>query len=191
LLSDLQSKKKGANEALLPLVYEELRSLAKHYMSLERSDHTLQTTALVHEAYIRLTGESDSSWENRAHYFRVAARAMRRVLIDHARKKGRQKKGQGWSRTPLDNVALFTGMPSEDLLNLDSALTKLSRVDPSMVQIIELRFFGGLTVEETARVISVSPWKVKNDWRIAKAWIKKEICKDESATPKPENPDDK
>jgi len=175
LLSDLQSKKKGANEALLPLVYEELRSLAKHYMSLERSDHTLQTTALVHEAYIRLTGESDSSWENRAHYFRVAARAMRRVLIDHARKKGRQKKGQGWSRTPLDNVALFTGMPSEDLLNLDSALTKLSKVDPSMVQIIELRFFGGLTVEETARVISVSPWKVKNDWRIAKAWIKKEI----------------
>ncbi|MFH1999676.1 MAG: sigma-70 family RNA polymerase sigma factor [Planctomycetota bacterium] len=175
LLADLRSNHGEASEELLVLVYEELRQLARYYMSQERSNHTLQTTALVHEAYIRLMGEEDTAWESRVHYFRVAARAMRRVLIDHARSKSRKKKGAGWNRETLDNAVVTIGMPLEDLLSLDNALDRLAEMDPSLAQVIELRFFGGLTIEDTARVLDVSPWKVKNDWRIARAWLKKEL----------------
>lgn len=175
LLADLNASKEEAGEALLVLVYEELRGLARYYMRQERADHTLQTTALVHEAYIRLIGEEDTNWENRAHYFRVAARAMRRVLIDHARGKNCRKKGAGWSRETLDKAMVTIGMPLEDLLSLDAALDRLTEMDPGLAQVIELRFFGGLTVEDTAEVLNVSAWKVKNDWRIARAWLKKEL----------------
>lgn len=175
LLADLRTRKQGAGEELFPLVYEELRSLARHYMSRERADHTLQTTALVHEAYLRLVGDEDVAWESRAHYFRVAARAMRRILIDHARGKCRQKKGGGRKREPLDDAAATIGMSVADLLDLDRALTRLTEKDPPIAEVVELRFFGGLNVEEAARVLDISSRKVKRDWRIAKAWLQKEI----------------
>jgi len=175
LLSDMQKNKPGADEELLPLVYEQLRGLARYYMRSERSNHTLQTTALVHEAYLRLLGQDEMAWENRAHYFRVAARAMRRVLIDHARGKGRQKKGGGWQRESLEEATLFVDMPPSELLDLNDALTKLSEIDPPLAEVVELRFFGGLTVEDAAHVLEISPRKVKKDWRLAKAWLKREL----------------
>ncbi len=144
-------------------------------MSRERSDHTLQTTALVHEAYLRLVGDEEMTWESRAHYFRVAARAMRRILIDHARGKCRQKKGGDRKREPLDDAVATIGMTMSDLLDLDSALTRLSERDPPIAEVVELRFFGGLSVEEAAQVLDISSRKVKKDWRIAKAWLRKEI----------------
>lgn len=177
LLSDLSANKQGAGEALLPLVYDELRSLARYYMSREKSGHTLQTTALVHEAFIRLTGDENATWEDRAHYFRVAARAMRRVLIDHARHKGRQKAGGGWKRDALEDAAVTIGMHSGELIDLDEALSRFAEVDPAAAEIVELRFFGGLSVEDAARVLDVSPRTVKRQWRVARAWLKKEIGK--------------
>jgi RNA polymerase sigma factor (TIGR02999 family) len=175
LLSDLNAGKKGAEAALFPLVYDQLRALASHFMRDERPSHTLQTTALVHEAYLRLGGIKEESWENRAHYLRVAAQAMRRVLIDHARHKKSGKKGGGWQRESLDQAAFILGEPSIDLVALDQALTQLSDMDPQLGQVVELRFFGGLTVEETARVLGISPRTVKSDWRMARAWLKTRI----------------
>ncbi len=175
LLADIQKNKPGADEELLPLIYEQLRGMARYYMRTERSNHTLQTTALVHEAYLRLLGHEETDWEDRAHYFRVAARAMRRVLIDHARGKGRIKKGGGWRQEAFDQATLFVDMPPSELLDLNDALTKLTAIDPPLGQVVELRFFGGLTVDDTARVLGISPRKVKKDWRLAKAWLKREL----------------
>ena len=177
LLRDLSVGKTEAGEKLLPLVYEELRSLAAYYMRNERPGHTLQTTALVHEAYLRLCGGMDMDWESKAHFLGIAANTMRRILIDYARKRNREKKGGGWKRESLDKVEAFIGEPSMDLIALNQAMEHLSEIDPTMVRVVELKFFGGLTVEETAKVLSISPRTVKNEWRTAKAWLRHHMSK--------------
>ncbi len=174
LLAGLEAGQRGAGEALLPLLYEELRAQARRQMRQEGPGHTLQTTALVHEAYLRLAGRR-SGWESKAHFVRVAAQAMRRVLIDHARRKRADKRGGERTREPLDQVTEVMEEVSSDLLAVDEALEKLSEIDERMAQVVEVRFFGGLTVEETARVMGVSPGTVKNDWTLAKAWLKAEV----------------
>jgi len=174
LLADLSAGRTGAGDELLPLVYDELRALARSYMRRERPGHTLQTTALVHEAFLKLGGGEEIPWENRAHFMMVAARAMRRILIDHARSKRSERKGGDREREPLEEdaaVIMDGGDSSIDMLALDHALKKLAEVDPRIVQVVELRYFAGLSVEDTAKVLSVSPSTVKNEWRMAKAWL--------------------
>lgn len=177
LLADLSAGRQGADEALLPLVYDELHAMAKSFMRGERPGHTLQTTALVHEAYLKLGGSSEDEWENRAHFLRVAARAMRRILIDHARSKRSLRKGGNRQREPLDEDAMMGAQdPTIDYLALDNALELLAAVDPRIVQVVELRFFAGLSVEDTAKVLAVSPRTVKYEWRMAKAWLMEKIA---------------
>jgi RNA polymerase sigma factor (TIGR02999 family) len=175
LLADLRSGKKGAGDRLFPLIYDELHQLAKRYMRRERPDHTLQPTALVHEAYLRLSGGQEIDWESRSHFYQFAAQAMRSILIDYARRKGAAKKGKGWKRTPLEDELILVGDFPAHLLQLNGSLDRLSGVDERMARIVELRYFGGLNVEETAKVLSISPRTVKSDWRIAKAWLKRDI----------------
>lgn len=152
-------------------MHAELRRLARRYMRRERVDHTLQTTALIHEAYIRLVNGKNIQWENRAHFFGISARIMRRVLVDFARQRGYQKRGGGERRVPLDEALLVAQAPDADLVALDEALEALGAVDARKSRAIELRFFGGLSTEETARVLDVSPETVKRDSRLAKAWL--------------------
>ena len=173
---------KGDEEAaasLFAMVYDELRRLAAAVLRHERQDHTLQPTALVHEAYLRLADEPHGRWENRAHFLAVAARAMRRILVDHARGRNAQKRGSGAVRFALEDVepAASGSAPDLDLVILDEALARLSVLDARQARIIELRFFGGLTVEETAAAISASPRTVKRDWQIARAWLKREMAR--------------
>ena len=175
LLADLNAGKSGAEEALMPVIYEELRSLARAYMRAERPGHTLQTTALVHEAYLRLGGDKDVAWQNRVHFMRVAARTMRRVLIDHARRKRADKKGGMRKREPLDRAVGLLEESSFDLVAMDSVLSRLSEIDEQMGQVVELRFFGGLTIEETAAVLGISQSTVKQEWTLAKAWLKYQL----------------
>ncbi|MBD3235936.1 MAG: sigma-70 family RNA polymerase sigma factor [Candidatus Eisenbacteria bacterium] len=175
LLKALTAGREGAEEALLPLIYDELRALAHHFMANERAGHTLQTTALVHEAYLRLCGSAPQDWANKSHYMRVAARAMRRVLIDHARRKHAQKRGGRARPTELEPEMAIQLDDTVDLLALDRALTKLSSLDPRMGQVVELRYFCGLTIEETADVLGASPRTVKTDWTMARAWLKQEL----------------
>jgi len=175
LLEDLNAGKAEAQEVLLPLLYNELRALARYHMRDERSDHTLQTTALVHEAYLRLCGRKAETWENKAHYMRVATRAMRRVLVDHARRKYSDKRGGSRRKEPLEMADGFQIESTIDLIALDTALEKLTAMDPRLGQIVELRFFGGLTAEETAHVLGVSPRTIKYEWKMAKVWLKHEM----------------
>jgi len=161
---------------LLPLVESELRRLARSYMSRERQDHTLQTTALVNEAYVRLTDASRLPWQSRAHFFGIAARLMRRVLVDYARARGYQKRGGGIDHVSLDDAVAVTPPPDFDVVALDRALEKLMVVDERKSRVIELRFFGGLSVDETAEVLGVSPDTVKRDWRMAKLWLLRELA---------------
>ncbi|MFH2000340.1 MAG: sigma-70 family RNA polymerase sigma factor [Planctomycetota bacterium] len=177
LLADLSAGREGAGEALLPIVYDELHSMARIYMRGERPDHTLQTTALVHEAYLRLGGTYEEGWESQGHFMRVAAQAMRRILIDHARSKHSLRRGGDRKREPLDEEAMaLVEEPPIDFLALDCALKKLADVDPRIVQVIELRFFAGLSVEDTAKVLAISPRTVKYEWRMAKAWLMEKIA---------------
>ena len=163
-----------ALEQLLPLVYGELRRLAASYLRDERSDHTLQPTALVHEAYIRLAGQRDVAWQNRAHFFGIAAQMMRRILVDHARKRQAAKRdAAAWKVQTGDGVDLGDRYP--ELLALDAALSDLEALDPRQARIVEMRFFGGLTVEETAEVAGISPATVKREWQTARAWLAREI----------------
>lgn len=178
MLSELTQGGDQAAEQLMPLVYEELRALARRYMADEQSAHTLQTTALIHEAYLRLAGHSEPAWESRAHFFRVAARAMRRVLIDHARQQRGPRKGGDARRVPFDDEVLAVNDSMVDLLELEDALEKLSALDGQLAQIVELRFFGGLTVEEVARMLKISPRTVKRDWRLAKSWLHRAMSGD-------------
>jgi RNA polymerase sigma factor (TIGR02999 family) len=160
-----------ALQELTPLVEGELRRLARAYMARERRDHTLQATALVNEAFIRMTGARDVRWQDRAHFIGLSARVMRRVLVDHARSRGYRKRGGSVRRVTLtDGLAAAPG-PPVDVLELDRALEALAAVDPRKGRVIELRYFGGLTVEETAQVLEVSPDTVKRDWRLAKLWL--------------------
>jgi RNA polymerase sigma-70 factor (ECF subfamily) len=169
---------KSALDRLMPLVYEELRRLAHRYMSHERPGHTLQTTALVNEAYMRLVNWKDVRWENRAHFFAASAQMMRRILVDFARNRQYLKRGAGAIQVSLGEAAAFTECPSADLVALDEALTQLTEMDPRKGQVVEMRFFGGLSVKEVAEVLKVSDETVMRDWRLAKVWLLRELVGD-------------
>ena len=160
----------GSIDALVPIVYEELRRLAHHYMRGERAGHTLQTTALVNEAYMRLVEVKRIEWRSRGHFFAMAATTMRRVLVDHARERARDKRGGGLVFTTLSGHGV-TSSPAIDVLALDEALDRLADMDPQQAQIVELRYFTGLTIEETAEALGISPATVKRDWTWARAWL--------------------
>jgi len=165
----------AALERLVPLVEAELRRLARGYMGRERRGHTLQVTALVNEAFLRLTDARRLRWQDRAHFLGISARLMRRVLVDHARARGYQKRGGGAQRVTLDDALVVSPEPAVNVLALDRALEALAAVDNRKSRTIELRFFGGLSVEETAEVLHVSPDTVKRDWRLAKLWLLREL----------------
>jgi RNA polymerase sigma-70 factor, ECF subfamily len=165
----------NALDELMPLVYGELRRLAAGYMRGERTGHTLQTSALVNEAFLRLAGGGEVNWQDRAHFFAVAANAMRRVLVDHARRRGNQKRGGEVRRVALDEALTVSAGRAAEVVALDEALARLAEVSPRKSQLVELRFFGGLSVEEAAEVLQVSPGTVMRDWTFAKAWLLKEI----------------
>ncbi len=164
-----------ALEKLIPLVQPELHRLAHHYMNRERAGHTLQTTALLNEAYLQLTDKSQPPWQNRTHFVAVAARLMRRIMVDHARTRRALKRGGGAIRVTLDEAALVTEERAEELLALDEALEKLAEFDRRRSDIVEMRYFGGLTVEEIADVLKVHPNTVMRDWKAAKAWLYAEL----------------
>ena len=165
----------GAYEQLVPLVYEELHRLAKRYMGKERSGHTLQTTALVNEAYLRLVGAKEVRWQNRAHFFAVSARMMRRILVDFARAKHELKRGGGAQQVSLDEALAVSPEPGADLVALDEALTRLARLHPRQAEVVEMRYFGGLTEEEVAEVLKVSLRTAQQDWRLARLWLYREL----------------
>jgi RNA polymerase sigma factor (TIGR02999 family) len=167
----------AALDELIPLVHTGLRRLAKRYMGREREDHTLQTSALINEAYLRLIDQQSIEWKDRAHFFAVSAQIMRHVLIDHARKHHSDKRGAGARKLPIDDAAVNIQQKAAELVALDEALKELAAVDLRQSQIVELRFFGGLTVEETAEVLEVSPITVKREWRMAKAWLHDAVAK--------------
>jgi RNA polymerase sigma factor (TIGR02999 family) len=171
LLLDWTGGNRAALDRLMPLVYDELRRLARRHLQRERSDHTLQTTALVHEAYLKLIDQDRAQWQNRAHFFAIAARAMRRILLMHARKKQAAKRGGGQPHLSLDEGALVTGQRPEEIIALDDALSRLEAMDERLARVVECRYFGGLTIGETAEALDVSPATVKRDWRTAKAWL--------------------
>ncbi len=175
LLLDWSNGDQAAFDALMPLVYNQLRQMAHRYMSQERPGHTLQTTALVNEAYLRLIDQRQVHWQNRAHFFAVAAQAMRRILIDHARKQRYAKRGGGARKISLDEAAVMSQERAADLLALDEALKSLAAIDPQQSRVVELRFFGGLTIEETAEVLRLSVDMVKREWATAKAWLFREM----------------
>jgi RNA polymerase sigma-70 factor, ECF subfamily len=178
LLIEIANGNQAAQEKLVPLVYDQLKKLARRYMRRERAGHTLQTTALVHEAYLRLVGQHSPHWQGRAQFYGVAAQLMRRILIDHARSHLREKRGGTQVIVPLEEGLAFTPEHSADLLKLDEALDRLSKLDPRQSRIVELRFFGGLSVEETSRFLNVSPITVKRDWAVAKVWLYGELRPD-------------
>jgi RNA polymerase sigma factor (TIGR02999 family) len=167
----------SALEKLMPLVYEELRRLARGYMNRQRAEHTLQTTALVNEAYLRLIDSSQVQWQNRAHFFAVSAQLMRRILVDFARARGNLKRGGGAQRVTLDEALEVSAERSADLIALDDALKALAALSPRQSQIVELRYFGGLSEEEAAEVLKVSPRTVRRDWNLARAWLYRELSK--------------
>jgi RNA polymerase sigma factor (TIGR02999 family) len=177
LLAHVRDGNREAEKQLMEAVYDELHRLASSYMRRERPDHTLQASALVNEAYVRLLGNGPVSWESRAHFFVTAAHTMRRVLIDHARRHDAGKRGGEGVRVELtDNLAVSEGMDFARMLDLDRALTRLAALDPRQARIVELRFFAGLTVEQTAEVLAVSEKTVKRDWAVARAWLEGEIA---------------
>jgi RNA polymerase sigma factor (TIGR02999 family) len=169
-----------ALEKLMPLVYAELRRLARRYMGRESPGHTLQTSALINEAYMKLVDQQSVQWQNRAHFFAVAARVMRNILIDHARSHHYAKRGAGARKISLDETAVLTPERAADLVALDDALNALAVLDARKSRIIELRFFGGLSIDETAEVMKISPVTVTREWRAARAWLRREITQGES-----------
>lgn len=171
LLRDWSAGDQSALETLTPLVHEELRRLAHHYMRLERPGHTLQTTALVNEAYLKLVDQKRVHFENRARFFALAATLMRHILVDHARDRKQLKRGAGARRVSLDEALMVSNDRHDDLLALDDALRRLSAIDERKAKVVELRFFGGLSVEETAEALSISAVTVMREWRMAKAWL--------------------
>src|SRR6266508_3713057 len=176
LLDDWSRGNRDALNQLLPLVYAELRRMAARQLRIERVGHTLQPTALVHEAYLRLVEQRQVDWQNRAHFFGAAALVMRRILVDHARRHGASKRGEGVRCVSIEE-AKGTAAPSEmPILALDHALGRLEEVDSELAKIVGLRFFGGLTIEEAAHVLKVSPSTAKREWRAAKAWLKRELA---------------
>jgi RNA polymerase sigma factor (TIGR02999 family) len=175
LLVEWSAGDQQALEKLLPLIYNELRHLAHNFLYRERPGHTLQTTALVHEAYLKLIDQRDARWQNRAHFFAIAAQAMRRILIDSARKHAAQKRGGPQEKLSLDEAAEVSLESDTKLLALDEALNALAEIDPQQSRIVELRYFGGLTIEETAEVMNSSPATVKREWAMARAWLHQKL----------------
>jgi RNA polymerase sigma factor (TIGR02999 family) len=171
----------GAREALIPLVYDELRRLARRYLRRERLDHTLQSAALVNEAYLRLIRQDQPQWQNRAHFFGVAAQLMRHILVDHARNRAAAKRGAGAPRLTLDPDVALPQTRDVDLVALDDALNQLAALDPQQSRLVELRFFGGLSIEETSVVLGVSPATVKREWATARAWLQREMRNKETS----------
>src|SRR6266481_8447524 len=174
LLADWGQGNEEAREALIPVVYNELRRQARRHLRGERPDHTLESAALVNEAYLRLV-RHEAPWQNRAHFFGVAAQLMRHILVDHARNRLAAKRGAGAPRLTLDPEIALPQQREVDLVALDDALTKLATLDPQQSRLIELRFFGGLSIEETAVVLGISPAKVKREWATARAWLQREM----------------
>jgi RNA polymerase sigma-70 factor (ECF subfamily) len=177
LLIDLSNGDRNAVDLLLPVIYDELRKLAANYLRRERPDHTLQPTALVHEAYIRLVDQTRVNWQNRAHFFGVAAQIMRRLLVDHARRHNAEKRGQDFQKITLDENIDRAVERSTMLIALDDALQALAEFDEQKARVVELRYFGGLSIEETADVMGVTPTTIKRHWRFAKAWLHGEMEK--------------
>jgi RNA polymerase sigma factor (TIGR02999 family) len=175
LLLNWRQGDQDAREQLIPLVYGELRRVARRYLRQERPDHTLQSGALVHEVYLRLLGRKTPQWESRAHFFAVAAQLMRHILVDHARSRNAAKRGAGVPRLALDEQMAPPQSRNLDLLALDDALNRLSELDPQQSKLIEVRFFGGLSIEETAVVLNISPATVKREWTTARAWLQREM----------------
>ena len=182
LLVNWRQGDEGAREALIPLVYDELRRLARRHLRRERPDHTLQSAALVHEAYLRLVRQDQPQWQNRAHFFGVAAQLMRHILVDHARNRAAAKRGAGAQRLTLNTEIALPQERGLDLVSLDEALNELAALDPQQSRVVELRFFGGLSIEETSVVLGISPATVKREWATARAWLRREMKrKDTSA----------
>lgn len=184
LLEEFGSSNQQVNQQalaeLVPLLYSELRRLASYYLRLERSNHTLQATALVHEAYLRLADWREAHWENRNQFLGVAARLMRRILVDYGRSYHAAKRGGKAEKVFLEEADLVSKQRAADVVALDEALTKLAELDPQQARIVELRFFGGLSIEETARVLGTSPATVKRNWNVARAWLGRELRRDDA-----------
>jgi RNA polymerase sigma factor (TIGR02999 family) len=175
LLHELKEGHKEAEERLILLVYGELRRIAGAYLRHEAPGHSLQPTALVHEAYLRLTGLNKIDWQNRSHFFAVSATVMRRILVDHARARGARKRGDGWDVVSLNEAILPSSARAPEILALDEALTRLATLDARQAKIVELRFFAGMSEDESADVLGISARTVKRDWRVARAWLFKEL----------------
>jgi len=179
LLIEWRQGDKTALDRITPLVYDELRRIAHRYVQREREGHTLQTTALVNEAYLRLAGQQRIDWQNRSHFFAVTAQVMRHILIDHARRRHFTKHGGGARQVSLEDAALMSQERAAELIALDEALDELAKLDQRKSRVVELRYFGGLSLEETAEVLEVSLMTVRRDWRVAKAWLYKRVMSDE------------
>ena len=177
LLIDWSNGDQAALDKLMPLIDAELRRLAHRYMTRERAGHTLQTTALVNEAFLRLVNRKNLHWQNRAHFFGIAAQLMRTILVDHARSHASAKRGGGARKLELDEAMVVSQQKASEVIALDDALKQLALLDPQQSRIVELRFFGGLTVEEAAEVLQVSPATIKREWSTAKAWLYHELAK--------------
>ena len=180
LLIEWREGDETALNRLIPLVYEELRRLAHHYMRRERPGHSLQTTDLLNEAYLRLVDHRGMQWQNRAHFYAVAAQAMRRILVDHARSRGYVKRGGGKPHLPLDEVADLAQEKAAEMIMLDDALSELAALDQRKSKIVELRYFGGMSVEETAEVLGISPITVMREWSTAKGWLLRALSPEDS-----------
>src|SRR2546421_6543072 len=179
LLIEWSNGDKAALDKLTPLIYDELRRLAHHYMSREHPGHTLQTTAVVNEAYVRLVNRRGVHWQNRAHFFAIAAQLMRSILVDHARSHAYAKRGGGARKIALDDAMVVSQERAAEVVALDDVLKRLAEIDPQQSRIVELRFFGGLTIEETAEVLGLSPATIKREWSTAKAWLYHELNRNE------------
>lgn len=175
LLEAWSSGKSEAIDELMPLVYEELKRMAKKYMNSQPSGHTLQTTALIHEAYLKLADQREKRWQNRAHFFAVAAQAMRHILVDHARSQQTQKRGGETQIISLEDAAIISNERADEIVALDESLNNLFALDERKGRVVELRYFGGLSVEETAEVLKISEETVMRDWRFAKTWLLREL----------------
>jgi len=178
LLEECVNGKKEAVNELLPLVYNELKRISSKYLHDEYRNHTLQTTELVHEAYLKLVGGQEIHWQNRAHFFGIAANSMRQILVDYARKRNSHKRGEGKTNFSLDQALEIAFQSDEDILELDEAMKKLEAFDPDLSKVVELRFFAGLSVEETAKVLNRSASTVKREWSLARAWLFRELGKE-------------
>src|SRR5437879_8853527 len=179
LLIAWSSGDKAALDKLMPLIHEELRRLAHHYMSRERAGHTLQTTALVNEAYVRLVNRKEVHWQNRAHFFAIAAQLMRSILVDHARSHAYAKRGGGAHKIALDDAMVVSQKRAAEVVAIDDALKRVNEIDSQQSQIVEMKFCGGLTIEETAEVLGLSPATIKREWSSAKAWLYHELSRNE------------